>query len=100
MTEEDWRVEGHEDLVGITLRRMPYFRWNESWDHDHCELCGAKFMTPEDTPPGYTDHGDPVQQEGYTNEGVEGGTDHYAWICVQCFTDLAERFDWRVAPGA
>lgn len=83
----------HEHLVGITLRRMPYFRWSESWDHDHCELCWAKFMVASDA-------GDPeVEHEGYANEGVEGIRDHYWWICVDCFAERAGEFGWRANAG-
>ena len=93
--DDDWRLQGQEaNLQGITLRRMPYFRWSDTWDHDHCEFCWAEFMTPEDTPPDYEE---PVQHEGYATEGIEGQRDHYSWICVECFEDFKDRFKWRVA---
>ena len=96
--DQDWRLMGQEeDLLGITLRRLPYFRWSESWDHDHCEFCGAKFMTADDTPAGYEYAAKPIQHEGYTNEGVPGQRDHYWWICDECFADFSGRFEWRVA---
>jgi hypothetical protein len=99
--EQDWRLTGQEEyLSGITLRRMPYFRWSESWDHDHCDFCGAEFMTPEDTPEGYEHAGKPIQHEGYTNEGVAGRKDHYWWVCGECFEDFSERFRWTVVTDS
>jgi hypothetical protein len=94
----DWRLQSQERyLQGITLRRMAYFRWSESWDHDHCQFCWAEFMTPQDTPPGYEQAGKPIQHEGYANEGVEGQGDHYWWICTECFSDFVDTFEWQVA---
>ena len=99
--QQDWRLQGQETyLSGIALRRMPYFRWSESWDHDHCEFCGAEFMTPEDTPEGYEHAGDPIQHEGYTNEGVPDQEDHYWWICDECFVDFSNRFGWIVVTAS
>lgn len=97
---KDWRLMGQEKyLSGITVRRMPYFRWSESWDHDHCEFCGAMFMVPEDLISGSSEADEHIQHEGYANEEVPDQTDHYWWICDDCFVDFSETFAWRVAGG-
>lgn len=74
-------LEANEHLVGITLRRMPYFRWSADWDHDHCELCWTKLVVASDA-------GDEeARHEGYTYEGVEGIRDHY-WDVIGKATGL------------
>lgn len=48
----DWRLQGQERYlkgVALALRKYQRFAPNPSWDHDHCEFCGAKFMV-EDLP--------------------------------------------------
>jgi hypothetical protein len=84
----DWRLQGQERyLKGVTLTLRKYERYapNPSWDHDHCEFCGAKFMV-EDVPD--------VLHEGYCT------ADQYRWICVGCFTDFREHFEWKVEETA
>ena len=80
----DWRLAGQESfLKGVTLVRRPYRRSlkNPNWDHDHCAFCWAKFMV-EDHPG--------TLHEGYSTE------DEYHWICLTCFEDFKDAFDWRV----
>ncbi len=80
--ENDWRLTGQEKyLKGVTLYWRIYTRSSESWDHDHCEFCWAKFMVE--------DHPD-VLHEGYTTE------DEYRWICKKCFEDFKGIFDWKI----
>ena len=82
MSSGDWRLTGQEEcLSGVSLRWRTYARWSESWDHDHCEFCGAKFMV-EETPD--------VLHEGYCT------LDEYRWICSTCFADFRARFSWDV----
>jgi hypothetical protein len=96
--EDEWRLTDQEDyLQGITLVRRTYRQWSETWDHDHCQFCWAKFMPRGVEPP----EGDeePIHREGYTNVDVTGQQDHYWWICEECFEDFADRFAWTVRPS-
>ena len=80
--ESDWRLQGQERyLTGAKLVFGPYRRYsaNPNWDHDHCEFCGAKFMTGEDPD---------LLREGYHT------VDEYRWICAVCFSDFRDRFNW------
>ena len=80
--ENDWRLTGQEKyLKGVPLWRKRYVRYSESWEHDHCEFCWAKFMVED-----YPD----VLHEGYATE------DNYRWICEQCFEDFKDLFGWKV----
>lgn len=80
--ENDWRLRGQEEyLKAVPLWWKKYTRRSESWEHEHCEFCWAKFMQ-EDYPE--------VLHEGYTTE------DNYRWICEQCFEDFKDSFEWKV----
>jgi hypothetical protein len=81
--EHDWRLNGQEwYLTGMRLTRKVYSpKAGAGSDHDHCEFCGAKFMSTNE--PG-------VAHEGYCTD------DDYRWICVQCFDDFRGRFLWIV----
>jgi len=80
----DWRLQGQETyLKGITLYLKTYTRYSETWDHDHCEFCWAKFTE---------DHPDTLQ-EGYTTE------DEYHWVCKKCFEDFKDMFGWEAAEA-
>jgi hypothetical protein len=57
--EKQWRIDNARGLKGLRLRFLRYARWSESWDHDHCAACWAKFSELE---------GPGVQHEGYTTE--------------------------------
>ena len=81
--EDDWRLMGQEEyLGGVALRWKKYARWNEAWDHDHCQFCWAKFAEP--------DHIPDALHAGYAT------LDNYRWICEGCFRDFRERFGWTV----
>jgi len=57
-------------------------RYSDTWDHDHCEACWAKF----------TEYASPeTLTEGYAT------TDNYRWICPQCFQDLKDEMEWKQA---
>lgn len=79
--DSDWRLSGHQDyLHGLTLVRRRY-RPTATNDHDHCELCFAKFRDaalPD------------VLRQGYSTP------DGYRWICDTCFSDLREHFGWNL----
>lgn len=84
MPDDDWWLTGQEAyLTGAALRRRPYRRYSESWDHDHCEFCGSKFAEP------------PVDPEalrvGYAT------LDEYRWVCEPCFKDFQHQFGWTIS---
>jgi hypothetical protein len=78
----DWPIENAKRTRGAVLRFKKYVRPREDWDHDHCEVCWATFMessSPE------------VFAEGYVTE------DNYRWIRPECFRDLKEQMEWKLA---
>lgn len=78
----DWRIDNAKWTRGAVLRLARYSKPSEDWDHDHCEGCWAKF----------TESGAPdTLAEGYVTE------DNRRWICAQCFRDLKEEMDWKLA---
>src|SRR3712207_4582236 len=97
--DADWRLQGQERyLEGALLVPKRYRARDESWDHDHCEFCSAKFV--EDASPSAT-RGDPGTTEEVLTEGFTTTAEHpngadYHWICPTCFGDFAARFGWRV----
>ena len=71
----------------ITGERVP-----DIWDHDHCEVCWARFTTLE------VPDEDPLT-EGYTTPGPAGLPDSewrpdYHWVCAPCFAAHRELFGW------
>jgi hypothetical protein len=47
-SDDDWRLTGQEEyLLGAEFIRKPYRARSETWEHEHCEFCWAKFMDPE-----------------------------------------------------
>ena len=122
--DDDWRLQGQEKyLFGATLLRKRYKAWSEDWDHDHCEFCWAKFMDPSssiDAAQFIADNPE-VLIEGYAVQGRRPSTssaelmgrvysqdgviapkipsedrEDYWWVCPQCVSDFAERFEWVV----
>ncbi len=82
-TERDWRLQGQEKFIqGKILYWRQYKKYRETWDHDHCLFCGAKFKVKE-----FPD----VLHEGYST------ADQYYWICKECFDDFQEQFHWELA---
>jgi hypothetical protein len=82
--KKDWRLTGQEKfLQGVTLYHRQYRRYaqNPTWDHDHCDFCGDKFMVED-----YPD----VLHEGYST------VDDYHWICEKCYEDFKSIFQWMV----
>lgn len=75
----DWRLTNQEKyLKGVTLRLKKYKSYRDGWDHDHCEFCWKKFSES------------PSETEGYATE------DNYRWICIQCFEDFKDLFEWNI----
>jgi hypothetical protein len=82
ISDDDWRLQGQERyLQGRAMHRDRWTRPRPSWDHDHCEFCGARFMEEN-----LTD----VVHYGYTT------ADRYYWVCEPCFRDFRARFGWTV----
>ena len=85
---EDWRVATARHLAGLKLRRKPYQRYSESWDHDHCVACSAKFAEFD---------GPDVQHVGpTTGDDYKFGAD-YEWVCPRCFSELQPVLGWTEA---
>jgi hypothetical protein len=81
----DWRAENAKRTRGAILHFQKYSRPSETWDHDHCEGCWAKFM--ESTGAG-------TLTEGYvTGDGKR-------WVCGDCFRDLKDVMEWQLAAGS
>ena len=82
---KQWRIDNAHQLKGVRLLFQRYTRWSESWDHDHCAACGAKFAEFD---------GPDIQHEGYaTGEDYPKGA-RYDWICSACFNDLKDEMQW------
>ncbi len=83
-----WRVDFARRLEGLTLHYRRWTRPRETWDHDHCAACWAKFAEED---------GPDVLHEGYAT-----GPDHYQgtgywWVCPTCFADLKPVLGWKAA---
>jgi hypothetical protein len=84
----DWRLDNVRGLESLRFRRKQYRRRSESWDHDHCAACWAKFAE-FDAPD--------ILHEGYaTCEDYKHGAD-YDWLCATCFNELRNVMDWSEA---
>jgi len=80
--DSDWRLFNQEKyLAGVTLQRKKYKKYSETWEHDHCSFCWAKFM--ETASPD-------ILTEGYAT------ADNYYWVCPRCFEDFKARFRWQL----
>ena len=77
----DWRIDTAKRIKGASLRFQKYQRYSETWDHEHCVGCWAKFLESKVSPD--------ILIEGYVTED-----DH--WVCSQCFDDLREVMDWKL----
>jgi hypothetical protein len=85
----DWRAENAIALKGLKLQRRSYEKRSESWDHDHCAACWAKFAE--------LDRPD-VQHEGYTTcDDYKFGA-YYDWVCLTCFSELKAEMGWTESP--
>lgn len=82
-------------LHGASLRKPEYKPYSETWDHDHCEFCWAKFVPSEEL--NATRKNDPdAVSEGYTTTREHEHGAKYHWICETSFDDFVERFEWQV----
>lgn len=80
-----WRIDNASHLKGIGLQLRRYTRWSESWDHDHCAGCWAKFAEFD---------GPDIQHEGYTTCDDYRLGACYEWVCQKCFEDLKNEMNW------
>lgn len=63
-------------------KRLTYTRFTATpdKDHEHCNLCGAKF----------SERGGLDLSHGYTTP------DGIAWICPECLLFYSDRYGWKV----
>lgn len=75
---QDWREQGQETyLSGLEFWKKEYKKFNDSWEHDHCEFCNSKFCEP--------------QAESDCLHGGYATKDNYRWICEDCFAFFKEK---------
>jgi hypothetical protein len=99
---DDWRLTGQERyLANVAFARKPYRVFSETWEHDHCEFCGAIFMDPERSPENraFIEQHPEVLTEGYTTTAAHTHGADYHWICEACFRDFSDRFGWRIVEA-
>jgi hypothetical protein len=86
---------------GTTFVRKRYHPHSKTWEHDHCECCGAKLVDPDfsEAHRRLAAQNPDVLTEGYaTTAEHEKGADYY-WICPSCFADFSEEFGWQAVPA-
>jgi len=86
-SDKDWRLTNQLSYMkGATLSWRTWEAPSETWDHDHCQFCGARFSesTAAD-----------VERAGYMT-----ADEHERWVCKQCFEDFREMFEWRLEAEA
>ena len=83
----DWRADNANSTKGLSLRWKKYVKWSETWDHDHCAGCFAKFSETV---------GHDTLQEGYTTGPEHHRREGYDWICKSCFDDLKDEMAWSI----
>jgi hypothetical protein len=95
-SDSDWRIVFCDRLHGqaFQLKKWHPPMYNPAWDHDHCSACWKRIW---DQP---SSEEEVSAKEGYASLATSERPDDYDWICVECFTDLAESQDWSVADGA
>ena len=82
--EDDWRLVFAKRLEGASFCWKKWYPWSDTWDHDHCAGCGAKFCV-----------GDGCLTEGYAvTSDYELGED-YEWVCSSCFEALKDNLGWK-----
>ena len=81
----DWRLtKSHENIKKEKEWKFKiYTPRRETWEHEHCVLCGDKISQYENT-----------IHEGYTS--TSKGRKDYWWLCPECFNDFKEMFGWEV----
>ena len=98
---DDWRRQGQEqDLPpGTVFLRRDYRALDERWEHDHCEMCWAKFMDPHFSA-GHAqfigEHPD-LLTAGLVTKVEERRLER--WVCEPCFEDFATEFGWVLSAA-
>lgn len=85
---KEWRITNAKPLAGRRLELRRYERWSESWDHDHCAACWAKFAEA---------YGPEIESVGYVTLADYPQGAGYEWVCVACFDELQAELGWAVA---
>ena len=77
--QKDLREQGQEKyLSGLVFEKKRYQKYSETWEHDHCEFCNAKFSE------------DPSLEcfhEGFSAK------ENYYWGCENCFDFFKEKYN-------
>jgi len=105
--EIDWRLETGEEawMHGARLRWARYKQPTADWDHDHCALCGAKFMDRDEVDvlrEGYVFQPDsdptvlsePQRTSFHDGQRIVSAPTGNEWICATCFSDFEAHFGW------
>src|ERR1700677_4330893 len=93
---DDWRRQGQERELppGTVFLRRPYRALDERWEHDHCEMCAAKFMDLSFS----LEHAQFIREHpdvltiGLVTQEQERRLER--WVCEPCFGDFATEFGW------
>jgi hypothetical protein len=97
---DDWRRMGQEAFLppGTSWVRKPYDAHSDSWDHDHCEFCGAKFIDSRRSGQRRREIADDpeILGEGFATTDQHPRGAGYYWVCPACFADFAGEFGWRL----
>lgn len=81
----DWRLTNQLTYFrGVELVWRRYRAFREGWEHDHCEFCWSKLQEGEDAQ---------TLHEGYAT------LDEMRWLCLSCFLDFRDLFEWRVVAS-
>ena len=76
---DDWRLTGQDAYMRkVNLRKIANSelrKKDETW-HEHCEFCMCKITKD-------------FSDDCYSTE------DEYRWVCLKCYSDFKEIFDWR-----
>lgn len=76
-------------MRGVSFEWRCYEAPSPTWDHDHCEFCGAKFME--------LDHPEILREGWATPDPTAPGC--FRWVCNDCFRDFREELDLQPLDG-
>jgi len=78
--EDDWRLQGQNQLHAEVLHFAPYKPQRRGSEHDCCQFCWKRFKSKP--------------QHNFLHEGFV--TRDRRWICENCYEDFKDIFDWRL----
>lgn len=90
----EWRaslVDFFKEYRGWTFTLKSYWRWSETWDHDHCICCGTAIAEP-----GLRE--DAISRAYGVSDQHPRGAD-YEWLCPSCAHELAPGLDLRLVDA-